>query len=163
MKDAWTHTRHTVSLHSDTSKRTESVTIQRTPLGIDQPSPWQLFTGKCTHLPHCESTQNASGLVFHLSPMLPSENTQAEALMGHWTWGGSPQTHTHALTYTHVAHTQTELMKHENLKSQHANPVCLWDFFLCLNLYSNGQAEHIPRRNVIHSDSLGSRRSSYSR
>lgn len=37
--------------------------------------------------------------------------------------------HTHALTYTHVAHTQTELMKHENLKSQHANPVCLWDFF----------------------------------
>lgn len=53
----------TVRLHSETSTRTESVTEQRTPLGIDQPSPWQLFTGKCAHLPHCESTQNASGLV----------------------------------------------------------------------------------------------------
>lgn len=56
----------------------------------------------------------------HLTPLLPSENTQAEVSMSHWTRGGSPQTHTHA-------HTRTELMKHENLKSQHVMPL---GFFL---------------------------------
>lgn len=34
-------------------------------------------------------------------------------------------------------------------------------FFVFLNLYSNRQAEHIPRRNCIRSDSLGSRRSPF--
>lgn len=142
----------TVRLHSETSTRTESVTEQRTPLGIDQPSPWQLFTGKCAHLPHCESTQNASGLV-STWPLCFLQKTHKRKFR--WATGPGEVLHKHTHTCTHSDRTN------ETWKPKIAACYAFGIFFVFLNLYSNRQAEHIPRRNCIRSDSLGSRRSPF--